>query len=73
MARTKIEIKVFEEVIIADGLKKAIVIIMKLFKAWYRSESNSPLNISLKKLEDRGPPTLEIKVTDKVITKSAFG
>lgn len=69
----RLEITVFDDVQVADSLKKAIRIVLEAFKKWFNSDDDTPFRLSVKKLEDRGPPALEIKVQEEVITKSAFG
>jgi hypothetical protein len=69
----RLEIKVFDEIHVVDSLDKAIVIIERVLKEWFDSGGKKPLEISVNKTITRGPPSLEISVSDEVITKTAFG
>lgn len=68
----RLEIKVNDQIRVADSLKKAITIILEEFKKWVESDDKKPFSLSVKKVAGRAPP-LEIKVEEEVITKSAFG
>ena len=68
-----LEIHVFDQVKIADNLKEAKRYIMHAVREWYKSDVAEPLKIEVRKIEDRGPPTLSINVNEEVITETAFG
>ncbi len=61
-----LEINVNDEIFTADGFSKAVKIIRKAILKWFRSNDQKPLIISLKKIEDRGPPALGINVNDGI-------
>jgi dihydroxyacetone kinase-like predicted kinase len=73
MERTKLEIKVFEEVRVVDSLKEAIMMIVEAFKKWVEGDMEKPFDLSVRKMQNKAPPSLEINVKEEVITKTAFG
>lgn len=68
-----LEIRVSESITIADSLEKALRIVLEKIEEWSKSESTIPLSVKITKVEDRGPPTLEINVQETIKTKAAFG
>lgn len=69
----KLEIKVSDEIKVADSLKKAIMIIVEEFKKWLSTDRKEPFNLTVKRLENKSPPALEINVNEVLKVKPAFG
>jgi hypothetical protein len=67
-----LEINVNDSIFVADNLVQAQEIIMKAIEKWYLSDDKKPLIITLNKIEDRGPPVLEISVGDIITTKGGL-
>jgi hypothetical protein len=72
MAGTNLEIKVFDKVVIADSLKKAIMVILNAFKKWIVKDEKRPFNLQVRKLDNKAPPALNISVQEEVITKTTL-
>ena len=68
-----LEIHVFDKVVVFDSLVKAIEFVIGVFKKWHKSDSEAPLSMGFFKKESTGPTSLEINVSEKVKTKTAFG
>ena len=68
-----LEIHVFDEIIVADSLKKLIKVLIGVVQKWVQGDDNTPLNIVVKKDANKSPPALEINVKEEIITKTAFG
>lgn len=73
MERTRLEIKVFDEVTVTDSLKKAIVVILEAFKKWVNSDRKEPFGLRVEKLANKAPPVLEVNVKEEIKTKTTFG
>jgi hypothetical protein len=67
-----LEIKVFDTITTVDTLVQAVEYVIEVIRKWFTSDDKQPLDISLKKLEDRGPPSLKINVTDTVSAKGGL-
>lgn len=67
-----LEIKVKDEIKVYDNLEEGLFNVEKIIHEWFVSGDNSPLTITLSKVEDRGPPALGINVTDSVKAKEAL-
>jgi len=65
-----IEIHIKDTVYVHDNFDSVITEITRVVKAWYESNDNEPLVITLNKVEDRGPPVLKIRVKDIINVKS---
>jgi len=72
MAGTKLEIKVFDKIQIADSLKKAILIILNAFKRWLANEDEIPFSLEVRKIDNKAPPALNIRVQEEIITKTTL-
>jgi len=67
-----LEINVNDSIFVADNLIEAQEIIMRAIERWYVSDVKKPLIITLNKIEDRGPPALEINVSDGITSKGGL-
>jgi len=67
-----LEIKVNDIVFVADTFSKVMKIIRKAILKWFNSDDEEPLSFSLRKIEDRGPPSLGIDVLDGIGTRSGL-
>lgn len=61
-----LEIRVFDTVIACETLQQTLEYIEQIIRDWFISDSEIPLSIVLTKLDDRGPPVLEINVNDQI-------
>lgn len=68
-----LEIRVFDEVIVDEDLDKVIEFIVEKVKTWHRENKSTPLVLTLREVEGRAPPSLEINVNEKVKTSTVFG
>jgi hypothetical protein len=68
-----LEIHVFDKVIIVEDLERVHEVLIGVLKRWHDGEDRQPLNIQIKKKDNKAPPALEISVRDEVITRGAFG
>lgn len=69
----RLEINVNDKVQVADSLMKAISIVLEAFKKWKDEGMDKPLNVTVKRIKNKAPPTLEVNVNEEVVTKTAFG
>jgi hypothetical protein len=67
-----LEINVFDTITTFDTLVDAIEYVVEQIKKWFASEDPKPLNISLNRMTNRGPPTLKIFVADQVGTEGGL-
>lgn len=68
-----LEILVSDQVRIFDDLDNALEYLVQVVKEWYLSDEELPLEIMLKKGDNKSPPTLSININDSVKTKAVFG
>ena len=68
-----LQIKVSDQIKVFDNLKEAKRYVVSVMRKWYKSDDEKPLVIEVEKVEERGPPALEINVNEEVITETAFG
>jgi hypothetical protein len=68
-----LEIHVFDTVQVADSLKEALRIILEAFKKWHQTDEDVPFTLTVKRINNKAPPALEIHVGDTVKAKTAFG
>ncbi len=67
-----LEIRVYDTVITCETLEKAEQFVLETIRNWYASESKIPLTITLSKIEDRGPPALNVNVNDGIGAKTGL-
>ena len=67
-----LEIFVFDSVTTHDTLVQAIEYVIETIKKWYSSDSLKPLQMTLTKIQKRGPPDLNINVTDTISAKGGL-
>lgn len=64
-----LEIKVNEVVHVSDDALEAIVYISRVINEWYMKDDQTPLNLTITKLDNKAPP-LEISVGDVMNVKT---
>jgi hypothetical protein len=67
-----IEIFVYDEVKVFEGIEEAVAWIKEVVQKWLLSDDTEPLTIKLTKNSGRAPP-LQVYVSDSVRTKEALG
>jgi len=69
-----IEIHVREEIHTVDTLPEMEAYVLEKIREWFSNlEDHGPLSITLSKIEDRGPPTIGINISESVRTNEALG
>jgi hypothetical protein len=67
-----LEIKINEVCHTVDSYEEAVEFVVAEIKRWFNSSDETPLTLALTKIINRGPPTLEISIGERLPTKEAL-
>lgn len=68
-----LEIHVFDKIETADSVQEALKIILESFRKWYVTDDDVPFTLTVKKIKNKAPPSLNIHIGDTIKSTSAFG
>jgi len=67
-----LEINVNDTITTFDTLVQVENCVIELIRKWFNSEDEKPLSITLKKIANKAPPSLEINVNDVLSAKGGL-
>lgn len=67
-----LEIRVNDEIKIFDTLVDAINYLTEEVMKWFQSDETSPFSVFIRKEISRGPPSLNVSVSDGIGTRSGL-
>jgi hypothetical protein len=68
-----IEVKVKEKITVIDSVGEVMKLLHELVEDWVKiGDQKEPMVITIKKVEDRGPPALGVSVSETMKVKSAL-
>lgn len=65
----QLEVRVFEQVTVVDTIGDALELISAAVRKWMDSGDQNPLQITINKINSRGPPALGVTVGESVHIK----